>query len=160
MHPQLQAFAKKCKWCIFFTCLCYAGIRILSKNDCTVGSIQSQWQVLDQNGHILCSMTSGYQSRLEVKIILLSICGKINMRRASLDVKMIGILFSNGVAFIMILELLWWICLAHCRFELDMLLETTAVTTQRMEELLQKLQEVNCKQNSQVQMGDYLKGNC
>ena len=47
----------------------------------------------------------------------------------------------------------------HGRFELDMLLETTAVTTQRMEEFLQKLQEVNVKQDSQVQMGDYLKGN-
>lgn len=43
------------------------------------------------------------------------------------------------------------------RFELDMLLETTAVTTQRIEELLQKMHEVNGTQDAQIHVEDYLK---
>eukprot|EP00250_Pteridium_aquilinum_P014819 c22220_g5_i1 orf=585-4820(-) len=43
------------------------------------------------------------------------------------------------------------------RFELDMLLETTAVTTQRIEELMQKMQEVNGTQEVQIHVEDYLK---
>ncbi|KAI5057749.1 hypothetical protein GOP47_0027764 [Adiantum capillus-veneris] len=43
------------------------------------------------------------------------------------------------------------------RFELDMLLETTAVTVQRVEECLQKLNNVDSTQNDQIFMEDYLK---
>ena len=46
------------------------------------------------------------------------------------------------------------------RFELDMLLESTAVTAKRMEDLLKKLQEGNIKQDGQVHPNDYLTGRC
>ncbi|KAH7289366.1 hypothetical protein KP509_31G072300 [Ceratopteris richardii] len=42
------------------------------------------------------------------------------------------------------------------RFELDMLLESTAVTAKRMEELLEKMQDINTKQDGQVHLDDYL----
>lgn len=42
------------------------------------------------------------------------------------------------------------------RFELDMLLESTAITAKRMEELLEKIQEANNKQDVQVHLDDYL----
>eukprot|EP00250_Pteridium_aquilinum_P006099 c16080_g2_i1 orf=598-3312(+) len=42
------------------------------------------------------------------------------------------------------------------RFELDMLLESTAITAKRMEELQEKLQEANAKQDGQVHLDDYL----
>ena len=45
------------------------------------------------------------------------------------------------------------------RFELDMLLESTAVTAKRMEDLLKKLQEGNIKQDGQVHLDDFLTGN-
>lgn len=42
------------------------------------------------------------------------------------------------------------------RFELDMLLESTAITAKRMEELLEKMQEANTKHDGQVHLDDYL----
>ena len=45
------------------------------------------------------------------------------------------------------------------RFELDMLLESTAITAKRMEDLLKKLQEGNIKQDGQVHLDDFLTGN-
>jgi hypothetical protein len=44
------------------------------------------------------------------------------------------------------------------RFELDMLLESTAVTAKRMEELLKKLQEGHIKQDGQLHLDDFLTG--
>ena len=41
-----------------------------------------------------------------------------------------------------------------------MLLESTAVTAKRLEELLKKLQEGNTKQDAQVHPEDYLTGRC
>ena len=40
-----------------------------------------------------------------------------------------------------------------------MLLESTAVTAKRLEELLKKLQEGNTKQDGQVHLDDFLTGN-
>eukprot|EP01018_Ginkgo_biloba_P002349 Gb_35988 [translate_table: standard] len=42
------------------------------------------------------------------------------------------------------------------RFELDMLLESTAVTTKRVEELLEKMQDGAIKQDSQIRIEDHL----
>ncbi|MCO5610178.1 hypothetical protein L7F22_064414 [Adiantum nelumboides] len=42
------------------------------------------------------------------------------------------------------------------RFELDMLLESTAITAKRMEELLEIMQEANSKQDGQVHLDEYL----
>ncbi|MCO5596002.1 hypothetical protein L7F22_050054 [Adiantum nelumboides] len=50
------------------------------------------------------------------------------------------------------------ICLCEDdRFELDMLLETTAVTVQRVQELLQRLKDINGTQDGHICMEDYLK---
>jgi hypothetical protein len=43
-----------------------------------------------------------------------------------------------------------------CRFELDMLVESTGVTTRRLEELMKRIQDENNKE--QICIDDYLSG--
>jgi len=44
------------------------------------------------------------------------------------------------------------------RFELDMLLESTSVTTKRVEELLEKMKDGTAKQDGQIRIEDHLTG--
>lgn len=49
-------------------------------------------------------------------------------------------------------------CVLHLRFELDMLLESVNVTTKRVEELLDKINDNTIKTDSPIRIEDHFTG--